>query len=148
MQAENISVILENSAGPCYLRIFFGFWNILVNLFSWWKIRKLSLLMWLLHRFPKVYLSHSLPHIRFSPPFFHCMAVRSGQYCSNHWEHLLLPFSPSGLKFFLHIGEKKKNPKTWKLHWRKPSQTPSPTVNHETLWKLMIIFICVDLRWK
>lgn len=108
MQAENISVILENSAGPCYLRIFFGFWNILVNLFSWWKIRKLSLLMWLLHRFPKVYLSHSLPHIRFSPPFFHCMAVRSGQYCSNHWEHLLLPFSPSGLKFFLHIGEKKK----------------------------------------
>lgn len=33
---------------------------------------------------PKVYLSESLPCIRFSPSFFQYMAVRSGQYCSNH----------------------------------------------------------------
>ena len=37
---------------------------------------------------PKVYLSESLLQNRFSPSFFYCIAVRSGQYCSNRWEHL------------------------------------------------------------
>lgn len=56
---------------------------------------------------PEVYLSESLPHTRFSPSFSYRVAVRSGQFCSNHWEHLVPPFSPSGLKFFLQIGKKK-----------------------------------------